>query len=111
MSDETLGQQLAALRRLLTEVDERLGRTPAPPAGLEDLKRGVDSLRTNIWATLSAGQGPAAEARIERFKLRRGIDTLRALLAGLDAGGGRHPEHGELQLLARELADRIGRLG
>lgn len=112
MADETLVQQLVTLRNLLDEVDARLTRAPAAPAGLEDLKSSVDTLRTSMWAILSAGHGALAPVRVERLKLRRAIEGLQAVQAGLTAieAGTLHPEHIELQLVARELADRIDEL-
>jgi hypothetical protein len=110
MSDEPLAQQLVTLRSLLDEVDTRLTRAPAAPAGLEDLKRSVDTLRTNMWAILSAGHGALAPVRVERLKLRRAIEGIQAVRANLAGAGTLHPEHFELQLIARDLADQIGRL-
>lgn len=112
MANEPLAQQLVTLRSLLDEVDARLTRTPAVPAGLEDLKRSVDTLRTNMWAILSAGHGALAPVRVERLKLRRAIDGIKAVRASLASpeGGTLHPEHIELQLIARELANDIGKL-
>lgn len=110
MADEPLTQQLVTLRKLLDDVDARLARAPAAPAGLEDLKRSVDTLRTNMWAILSAGHGAAAGVRVERLKLRRAIESIKAVRAGLTNGGTLHPEHVELQVIARELAEQIGRL-
>jgi len=112
MADEPLAQQLLMLRSLLDDVDARLTRAPAAPAGLEDLKRSVDTLRTNMWAILSAGHGAQAPVRVERLKLRRAIEGIKAVRASLTspAGGTLHPEHIELQLVARELASEIGKL-
>ena len=112
MADEPLAQQLAKLRSLLDEVDARLTRAPAAPPGLEDLKRAVDTLRTNMWAILSAGHGTLAPIRVERLKLRRAIDGIQEVRASLTSRGANtlHPEHAELQLLARDLADQIGKL-
>jgi hypothetical protein len=112
MVDEPLAQQLLTLRKLLDDVDTRLSRAPAAPAGLEDLKRSVDTLRTNMWAILSAGHGATASVRVERLKLRRAIEGVKAVRANLTASGGGtlHPEHVELQLVARDLADQIGKL-
>src|SRR5215210_1208807 len=108
MADEPLAQQLVALRSLLDDVDARLTRAPAVPAGLEELKRSVDTLRTNMWAILSAGHGASASVRVERLKLRRAIEGIKAVRASLSGpGNGRlHPEHTELQLIARDLADQ-----
>ena len=111
MADESLAQQLLKLRELLDDVDSRLARAPAVPAGLEELKRSVDTLRTNMWAILSAGHGATASVRVERLKLRRALEGLKAVRAGLINGGGTlHPELVELQLVARDLAEQIGKL-
>jgi hypothetical protein len=112
MANEPLAQQLVMLRSLLDDVDARLTRAPVLPAGLEDLKRSVDTLRTNMWAILSAGHGALAPIRVERLKLRRAIEGIKAVRASLTspAGGTLHPEHIELQLVARELADQIGKI-
>jgi hypothetical protein len=112
MSEEPLAQQLATVRSLLDEVDARLSRAPATPPGLEELKRSVDTLRTNMWAILSAGKGPLAPVRVERLKLRRAIDGFQAVRESLVAHGNNtlHPEHIELQLVARELVEQIGKL-
>ena len=112
MADEPLVQQLLTLRSLLDEVDARLTRAPVAPAGLEDLKGSVDTLRTNMWAILSAGHGTMAQVRVERLKLRRAIEGLQAVRDSLTPGwaGALHPEHFELQLLARELAEHIDKL-
>jgi hypothetical protein len=110
MADEPLAQQLSTLRRLLDNVDARLTRAPVLPAGSEDLKRSVDTLPTNMWAILSAGQGALASVRVERLKLRRAAEGIKAVRASLSDGGKLHPEHIELQLIARELIEQIGRL-
>lgn len=112
MADEPLTQQLVTLRKLLDDVDAGLARTSAAPVGLEDLKRSVDTLRTNMWAILSAGQGVTASVKVERLKLRRALEGLKAVRASLTAPGAGtlHPEHIELQLIARELANQIGKL-
>jgi hypothetical protein len=111
MADEPLSQQLITLRKLLDDVDARLARAPAAPAGLEDLKGSVDTLRTNMWAILSAGHGASASVRVERLKLRRAIDGIKAVRASVTMPGATLlPEHAELQLVARELASQIGKL-
>jgi hypothetical protein len=112
MTDEPLVQQLLTLRGLLDEVDARLTRAPAAPEGLEDLKASVDTLRTNMWAILSAGHGTSAQVRVERLKLRRALEGLQAVRASLTPqwAGALHPEHLELQHIARELAEHIEKL-
>ena len=112
MENEPLAQQLVKLRTLLDEVDARLTRAPVLPEGVEDLKRSVDTLRTNMWAVLSAGTGAQAPVRVERLKLRRAIEGIKAVRASFTSptGGTLHPEHIELQLVARDLAEQIGKL-
>ena len=112
MAVEPLVQQLVTLRSLLEEVDARLTRAPAAPEGLEDLKRSVDTLRTSMWAILSAGHGALAPVRVERLKLRRAIEGIQAVHASLTSreAGTLYPEHLELMRVARELAERIDKL-
>lgn len=112
MSAEPLAQQLLKLRELLNDVDAQLSRAPVVPEGIEELKRSVDTLRTNMWAILSAGKGASAPVRVERLKLRRALEGLKAVRANLTGNGGGtlHPEHIELQLVARDIADQIGKL-
>jgi hypothetical protein len=109
MAEEALAQQLTALASLLAEVDSRLAKAPAAPAGLEHLKASVDQLRTSMWAILSAGYGVSAPARVERLKLRRAIEGLRSIQTDLASRprATRHPEHAELAVVARALADKI----
>jgi len=113
MDDEPLAQQLTALASLLAEVDARLARAPAAPAGLEHLKGLVDSLRTSMWAVLSAGSGVIAPVRVERLKLRRAIEGLRIIQEQLVArpAAARHPEHAELLGVARELIVQLESAG
>jgi hypothetical protein len=112
MNEEPLAQQLTALASLLSEVDARLARAPAAPAGLEHLKGLVDSLRTSMWAVLSAGSGVIAPVRVERLKLRRAIEGLRIIQEQLAARpAGRHPEHAELLEVARELVAQLESAG
>jgi hypothetical protein len=106
MTTEPLARQLSTLRDLLNDVDSRLSRVPVAPPGLEDLKRSVDTLRTNMWAILSAGHGAKAPVRVEGPKLRRAIEGLRAISAAI-ASHGQRTLHLERQLLARQLADQI----
>ncbi len=106
MAQEALVQQLAALGALLKEVDARLARVPVAPEGLEHLKQAVDSLRTSMWAILRAGHGVSAPGRVQRLKLRRAIDGLRAIQQDLadHPDGPRHPEHEDLAVIARAVA-------
>jgi hypothetical protein len=109
MPDEPLPPQLVALGQLLAEVDARLAKAPVAPAGLEHLQQSVDNLRTSMWAILSVGQGQVAPSRIERLKLRRAIEGLRAIQEDLARrpNGDLQPEHRELAAVARELASRL----
>lgn len=109
MPEESLVQQLTTLGSLLAEVDARLAQAPVAPVGLEDLKQSVDDLRTSMWAILSVGHGVTAPTRVERLKLRRAVDGLLVILADLESAERptRHPEHTELEQVARAVADRL----
>jgi hypothetical protein len=111
MTDDTLSQQIAQLRTQLTTVDAQLAKSGGKAEELEDLKGAVDNLRTSVWAVLSASRSSNYPGFISRFRLRRGIDILRQILADLEGEGGKtlHPEYSEIQILMQQLNDRIGR--
>ncbi len=112
MTDNTLVKQIEDLRRQLTTVDAQLAKSGSNAEGLEDLKGAVDSLRTSVWAVLSASRSNNYPGFITRFRLRRGIDTIKTIIADLDSEAGKilHPEHSELQILMQQVNERIGRL-
>ncbi|HEY7682220.1 MAG TPA: hypothetical protein VH879_06220 [Gemmatimonadales bacterium] len=112
MTDDNLGRQVALLRQQLTVVDSQLAKNGGKAEGLEDLKAIVDNLRTSVWAVLSASRSGNYPNFITRFRLRRGIDILRQILSDLESEGGRvlQPEHSEMQILMKQLLDRIGRI-
>jgi len=112
MNAEELGQQIALLRNQLTSIDTQLVKSAGAPEGLEDLKRAVDNLRTSVWAILSASRSTNYPSFIVRFRLRRGIDILRAIQADFDTEGGStlHAEHQEMQILLQQVHEKIGRL-
>ncbi|HXW96366.1 MAG TPA: hypothetical protein VEI47_02190 [Gemmatimonadales bacterium] len=112
MADATLTQQIAQLRQQLTTVDAQLAKSSGNAEGLEDLKAAVDNLRTSVWAVLSASRSSNYPGFITRFRLRRGIDILKQVLADLEGASGQalHPEHSEIQILMQQLHDRIGRI-
>jgi hypothetical protein len=112
MAEPVLTDQITALRSQLTAIDAQLARSASAPEGLEDLKAVVDNLRTSVWAILSASRASNYHVFIERFRLRRAIDILRTLVNEIEPGEGRmlHAEHSELQIIAQQLMERIGRL-
>jgi hypothetical protein len=112
MSDSVLASQIAQLRSQLTSVDTQLAKSSGAPEGLEDLKDAVDNLRTSVWAVLSASRTSNYPGFITRFRLRRCIDILRAVLTDLDteAGNALHSEHSEMQILLQQISERIGRI-
>lgn len=112
MPQDPLNEQIAALSTMLASLDDRLARAHTPPEGLEDLKGAVDTLRTHVWAILSASRSSSYKPFVERFRLRRALDGLRTIVADIDSGVSTtlHPEHTDLQMLAMQLAERIGRL-
>jgi hypothetical protein len=112
MTDDSLAQQVAILRSMLTTIDGHLSRAAMAPEGLEDIKGAIDNLRTNVWGILSAGRSANYKVFVERFRLRRASEILRTILGEIDSGVAAtlHPEHAELQLLAQQLVERIGHL-
>jgi hypothetical protein len=112
MADETLAQQVVQLRQQLTTVDAQLAKSRENAESLEDLKAAVDNLRTSVWAVLSASRSSNYPGFITRFRLRRTIDILKQVIGDLDGESGKalHPEHSEMQILLRQLSERIGRL-
>jgi hypothetical protein len=112
MTEPGLVSQIAQLRNQLTLVDAQLAKSEGAPEGLEDLKTAVDNVRTSVWAVLSASRTSNYPGFIARFRLRRGIDILRAVQADLDSEHGKtiHPEHSEMQILLQQINERIGRL-
>lgn len=112
MDNQPLNAEITRLRTQLTTIDQQLLKSANAPEGLEDLKRAVDSLRTSVWAVLSASRSSNYPGFITRFRLRRGIDTIKTIIADLDSEAGKilHPEHSELQILMQQVNERIGRL-
>lgn len=112
MDNQPLNAEITRLRTQLTTIDQQLLKSANAPEGLEDLKRAVDSLRTSVWAVLSASRTSNYPAFISRFRLRRGIDTLKGILAECETESGRevHAEHAELQIVMEQLHERIGKL-
>jgi hypothetical protein len=113
MSDEALQHQVKDLRAMLTTIDAQLARNLSAPEGLEELKRAVDTLRTNVWAILAASRSKDYQVFIVRFRLRRAIDIARGILHDIESGAttSLHPEHSELQIILDRLRDEIGKLG
>lgn len=112
MTQENLAQQIAQLRAQLTAVDGQLAKSGGSVDGLEDLKEAVDNLRTSVWAVLSASRSANYPGFIARFRARRGIDILKAIAHDIETEGklALHPEHVEMQVLMKQLNDRIGHL-
>ena len=112
MTQENLAQQIALLRAQLTAVDGQLAKSGGSVDGLEDLKDAVDNLRTSVWAVLSASRSANYPGFIARFRARRGIDILKAIAHDIETEGelALHPEHVEMQVLMKQLNNRIGHL-
>jgi hypothetical protein len=112
MTDQGLSGEIDQLRGQLAKVEAQLAKSAGAPEGLEDLKAAVDSLRISVWAVLSASRSSNYPGFIARFRLRRGIEILRSILADLETEAGRapQPEHSELQILMQQLNEKVGRL-
>ena len=109
MAEQGLSQQVTTLREMLVAIERQLARSDTPPEGLEDFKSTVDNVRTSVWAILSAARSRDYPNFSERFRIRRAIETCRAVIAELDAAERPmpHSELAELQVAAHELAARI----
>ena len=112
MANTALADQIDLVRQQLTSIDAQLARSGGSAQGLEDLKGAVDNLRTSVWAILTASRTGNYPGFIARFRLRRGIDILKHILADLESevGGKLLPEHSEMQIMIQQVTERIGRV-
>lgn len=86
MSNEKLVEQVRQLKTALEEIEKRLGGGDVPVAVLEDFKMAVDHTRMTVWALLSAADTDQYEiaSQVARFRLKRGVDMFRAVIADID---------------------------
>ncbi len=106
MTEPSPQSRVSAMRATLQTIEAQIARGDLAIDGFEDLKSGIDDLRSRIWAIMAASQSgdPAA---LERFRLRRGLELCESLARDVRAGalGTHHKEFLPLQAAARHLAE------
>lgn len=78
--------QIAALRAYVRDLDHSLTEGRIPPEGMEDLKTAVDELRSRVWAIMTAASSPDGPGVMQRFRLRRAMETIVRVTADTRAG-------------------------
>jgi hypothetical protein len=101
--------ELARMRIILSDLEERLDAGEVPAEGLPEFKSTVDDIRLRVWALLSAVGSVEPRATAERFRLRRAAELFRGLAHELASGhlGTEHPEWPEVQQTAAQLSATI----
>ena len=77
MTQPSFTEQVAALNRLLGEIETRVAQGEAPDQSLAEFKGAVDELRLRLWAILGAGSANDYRGFQEQFRLRRALDICR----------------------------------
>jgi hypothetical protein len=105
MSDSTVKDEVSAMRASLQMLNLQLDRTGISLAGIADLKAELDNMRLRVWAIMASERASEGPGSLERFRLRRAIESNSKLVEDLDAGR-MSPQHPELIGL-RDLAHRL----
>jgi hypothetical protein len=103
-------EQVATINSMLQTLEGQVARGDvAATPGLEDFKSSLDDLRLRAWGLLMAASADDYRGFQERFRIRRGKDMCRALVADLGTArlSGRHAELPELGAAARDLATAV----
>jgi hypothetical protein len=101
--------QIATIESTLDALEDRLAHEDFPRRTLEELKSALDDLRIRAWRMLMAGTAEDPRGFQAHFRILRGRDTCRGLVADLRAGrlSGDHPELSELQAAGRDLVEAV----
>ena len=104
-------EQVANISAALHTLEEQVAQGDVSPPGLADFKSALDDLRLRAWGLLMATSADDYRGFQERFRIRRGRDMCRALIADLGTGklSGRQPDLPELGTTARDLAMAVER--
>jgi hypothetical protein len=102
-------EQIATIESTLDALEDSVAHEDFPRRTLEELKSALDDLRIRAWGMLMAGTAADPRGFQVHFRILRGRDTCRGLVADLRAGrlNGRHPELGELGAAGSELATAV----
>ncbi len=95
MTQVSFAEQVAALNRMLSEIEQRMPRSQAPDQSLAEFKGAVDELRLRLWALLGAGSANDYRGFQEQFRLRRALEICRGIEQDLRHGA-LSPRHDEL---------------
>jgi hypothetical protein len=107
MTQPSFTEQVAALNRMLGEIEARVAQGEAPDQSLAEFKGAVDELRLRLWAILGAGSANDYRGFQEQFRLRRALDICRGIERDLRQGA-LSPRHDELAPLG-EVAAALAR--
>jgi hypothetical protein len=101
--------QVAIISSMLRALENQVAAGDLATPGLEDFKSALDDLRLRAWGLLMATSADDHHLFQQRFRIRRGKDMCRALIADLGTGqlSGRLPELPELGTAARDLATAV----
>lgn len=112
--DSALASQVNSIRLTLQAVEAQVGNGKIQKGALEDLKSAVDEIRLRIWAIMSAAAEGSDGMALQRFRLRRAIESCDSLNQEFEAGtiSARHREcailHAVLGKLSTNLDKAVG---
>ena len=92
--DPALASQVNSIRLTLQAVESQVGNGRIQKRALDDLKSAVDEIRLRIWAIMSAAAEGSDGLALQRFRLRRAIESCESLDQEFEAGtmSARHRE-------------------
>jgi hypothetical protein len=103
MTQPSFTDQVAALNRMLGEIQGRVAQSEGADPSLAEFKGAVDELRLRLWAMLGAGSANDFRGFQEQFRLRRALEICRGLERDLRQGS-LSPRHDELAPLGEAAA-------
>jgi hypothetical protein len=103
---------ITALSSTLGTLEDQVARGDPITPGLEHFKSALDELRLRAWGLLMATAADDPRGFQAHFRILRGRDMCRALIADLETGklSGRQPELPELGTVATDLATTVERV-
>jgi hypothetical protein len=102
-------EQVTTISSVLRMLENQVASGDLATPGLEEFKSALDDLRLRAWGLLMATSADDHHLFQQRYRIRRGKDMCRALIADLGTGqlSGRHPELPELGVAGRDLATAV----
>ncbi len=107
--DPALSSQVDSIRLTLQAVEAQVGNGRIQKGALDDLKSAVDEIRLRIWAIMSAAAEGSDGLALQRFRLRRAIESCDSLNQELEDGtmSARHREAPILQESLTRLNENL----